>query len=73
MRIAVFGTGGVGGYFGGRLAQVESTEVIFIARGAHLQALRRDGLRVKSIKGDFVVHPVKATDTPAEAGPVVFT
>ena len=70
MRIAVFGTGGVGGYFGARLAQTESAEVIFIARGTHLHALREHGLRVKSIKGDFVVRPVEATNNPAEVGPV---
>ncbi len=70
MHIAVFGTGGVGCYFGGRLAQSKQSEVTFIARGAHLQALREFGLRVKSIKGDFVVHPAQATDNPAEVGPV---
>ena len=67
MRIAVFGTGGVGGYFGGRLAQA-GEEVVFIARGKHLQAMRDHGLRVDSIKGDFHVQPVQATDDPAEAG-----
>lgn len=70
MRIAIFGVGGVGGYFGGRLAQTEATKVIFIARGAHLQAMREQGLQVKSIKGDFTVQPVEATDNPAEVGPV---
>jgi 2-dehydropantoate 2-reductase len=69
MRIAVFGTGGVGGYFGGRLAQA-GEEVIFIARGAHLKALRAHGLRVDSLKGDFVVHPTHATDDPAQVGAV---
>ena len=54
MRIAVFGTGGVGGYFGGRLAQA-GEEVTFIARGEHLRAMREHGLRVDSLKGDFVV------------------
>jgi 2-dehydropantoate 2-reductase len=69
MRIAVFGSGGVGGYFGGRLAQA-GEDVVFIARGAHLEAMRAGGLRVDSIKGDFVAKPVNATDDPAEAGPV---
>ncbi len=69
MRIAVFGTGGVGGYFGGRLAQA-GEEVIFIARGEHLRAIRERGLRVDSIKGDFVIQPAQATDNPAEVGPV---
>lgn len=69
MRIAIFGTGGVGGYFGGRLAQV-GEEVAFIARGEHLRALQRDGLRVESIAGDFTIAPVQATDDPATIGPV---
>jgi 2-dehydropantoate 2-reductase len=67
MNIAVFGTGAVGGYFGGRLAQAEE-EVTFIARGEQLQALRGRGLRVDSLKGDFVVRPVCATDDPAQVG-----
>jgi 2-dehydropantoate 2-reductase len=69
VRIAVFGTGGVGGYFGGRLAQA-GEEVVFIARGPHLEAIRRDGLRVESPEGDFVVHPANATDEPRTAGSV---
>jgi 2-dehydropantoate 2-reductase len=69
MRIAVFGTGGVGGYFGGRLAQA-GEEVIFISRGEHLKALRQYGLKVESINGDFTVHPAQATDDPAEVGVV---
>jgi 2-dehydropantoate 2-reductase len=67
MRIAVYGTGGVGGYFGGRLAQA-GEDVIFIARGDHLQAMISHGLRVDSTKGDFVIKPVQATDDPAQAG-----
>ena len=59
MRIAVCGVGGVGGYFGGRLAQA-GEDVVFIARGAHLQALQTRGLRVESVLGDFVVQPVQA-------------
>jgi len=66
MRIAVYGTGGVGGYFGGRLAQA-GADVRFIARGAHLQALRERGLRVRSVTGDFEVR-APATDDPAEVG-----
>ncbi|GAB4499668.1 MAG: 2-dehydropantoate 2-reductase [Anaerolineales bacterium] len=61
MKIAVFGTGGVGGYFGGRLAQ-KGEDVTFIARGAHLEAIRTHGLRVASIDGDFTIHPAKATN-----------
>jgi len=65
----VFGTGGVGGYFGGRLAQA-GERVVFVARGAHLAALRERGLRVESVAGDFAVSPVEATDDPASAGTV---
>ena len=68
MKIAVFGSGAVGGYFGGRLA-ASGEDVTFIARGEHLAALRRDGLTITSPKGDLRL-PVKATDTPAEVGPV---
>jgi 2-dehydropantoate 2-reductase len=69
MRIAIMGTGGVGGYYGGLLSQ-KGQEVIFIARGAHLQAMRAQGLQVKSVHGDFSVSPVNATDDPKEVGPV---
>lgn len=69
MRVAIFGTGGVGGYFGGRLAQA-GVEVIFIARGATLQALQTNGLKVDSLKGDFTVHPVHASDNPTSVGVV---
>ena len=65
----MFGAGGVGGYFGGRLAQA-GEPVVFIARGAHLQALRARGLRVDSVAGDFMVSPVEATDDPASVGTV---
>jgi 2-dehydropantoate 2-reductase len=69
MRIAVVGTGGVGGYFGGRLAST-GADVSFIARGAHLDALRSNGLRIVSPKGDAFVPTVKATDNPRDIGPV---
>jgi len=67
MRIAIFGTGGVGGYFGGRLARA-GQDVTFIARGAMLAALTKTGLRVDSIKGDFTLDHVAATDDPSSAG-----
>jgi len=67
MRIAVFGVGGVGGYFGGRLAQA-GEDVVFIARGAHLRALQTSGLRVESVAGDFRVQPLHATDDPTQVG-----
>ena len=61
MRIAIFGTGGVGGYFGGRLAKA-GADVTFIARGEHLRAIKASGLKVDSPDGDFVVSPAEATD-----------
>jgi 2-dehydropantoate 2-reductase len=67
MRIAIMGTGGVGGYFGGLLAR-DGYDVTFIARGAHLQAIREHGLRIESVNGDFTVRPASAVESPAEAG-----
>src|SRR5215213_5840436 len=69
MRIAVMGSGGTGGYFGGLLSRA-GEEVTFIARGAHLEALRLRGLKVKSwLAGEFTL-PVRAVATPNEVGPV---
>src|SRR5260370_26748011 len=65
MRIAIFGSGGVGGYFGERLA-LGGNDVTFIARGEHLRALRSTGLRADSIKGDLIVSTVLATNDPAQ-------
>jgi len=70
MRIAVYGAGAVGGYFGARLAKA-GAEVHFIARGAHLQALREHGLTVRSVKGDLDMRAL-ATDDPASVGPADF-
>ena len=61
MHIVVFGSGGVGGYFGGRLAQA-GEQITFIARGEHLQVMLSQGLKVDSIKGNFTILPVIATD-----------
>ena len=69
MKIMVMGSGGMGAYYGGLLAQ-QGNDVTFIARGAHLEAIRANGLQVKSIHGDFTVSPAKATDSPAEVEPV---
>jgi 2-dehydropantoate 2-reductase len=69
MRIAIIGAGGVGGYFGGKLAH-GGLDVVFIVRGATLRALRTGGLRVDSIKGDFVIERPNATDDPATVGKV---
>jgi 2-dehydropantoate 2-reductase len=69
MRFAVIGAGGVGGYFGGKLAS-GGADVTFLVRGRTLDALRDRGLRVDSIHGDFVVDPVNATDDPSSIGVV---
>ncbi len=61
MRTAIIGTGGVGGYFGGKIA-VSGNEVTFLARGNHLEALKECGLSVRSYLGDFSVKEVNATD-----------
>ncbi len=70
MKVAVFGAGGVGAYFGGRMAQA-GADVHLIARGDHLDALRSDGLTVESVHGDFSLD-LPATDDPAEIGPCDF-
>jgi 2-dehydropantoate 2-reductase len=69
MRIAIMGSGGVGGYFGARLAHGGS-DVTFIARGAHLAAMRERGLLIESPLGDIRLPQVKATDDPRQIGPV---
>jgi len=67
MRIAVMGAGGVGGYFGGRLARA-GNDVTFIARGRHLEALRAKGLTLRTPAGDETLK-VKSVDDPSAAGP----
>ena len=69
MKICIYGTGAVGGYFGGRLAQA-GLDVTFIARGRHLDVILTNGLNVQSINGDFTIHPAAATDRPDQVGPV---
>lgn len=69
MRIVVVGTGGVGGYFGGRLARA-GEDVTFIARGEHLRAIKENGLRVDDLDRDFVIYPAKATDDVETIGQV---
>jgi len=68
-KIAVMGTGSVGGYFGARLAAA-GNDVTFIARGGHLAAIRAHGLRVASANGDMHIHPARVTDNLAVVGPV---
>ncbi|HEX6163074.1 MAG TPA: 2-dehydropantoate 2-reductase [Vicinamibacterales bacterium] len=69
MKIAIFGSGGVGGYFGGKLAAA-GEDVTFLARGAHLLAMQKEGLRITSPLGDVHVPKVQATDRPQAIGPV---
>jgi 2-dehydropantoate 2-reductase len=69
MRIAVIGAGGVGGAFGAALAKAGG-DVTFVARGAHLAAMRSNGLRVLGPRGDVHLSPTQATDKPASIGPV---
>jgi 2-dehydropantoate 2-reductase len=69
MRIAVIGAGGVGAGFGATLAKA-GADVTFVARGAHLAAMKRDGLKVQSARGDIHLIPTQATDQPADIGKV---
>jgi len=69
MRIAIVGTGGIGAPLGASLATA-GQDVVFLARGAHLTAMRANGLRVEGDRGETVVRPVQATDDPAVIGPV---
>ncbi len=72
MKIGIVGIGGVGGYLGGKLArkygQSGKHDIIFIARGEHLSAIKKNGLKLFTKEGDYVVKPTLATDNPAEAG-----
>jgi len=72
MRIGVIGIGGLGGYYGGKLALkyagTGEHEVIFFARGEHLAAIRKVGLKLVTVDGEYVVRPTLATDKPAEMG-----
>ncbi len=69
MRVAIYGTGGAGGYFGAQLAR-SGDEVTFVARGPHLKAIQAHALRVETPAGEFVIQPAKATDDPTQVGPV---
>ncbi len=69
MKIAIFGVGGVGGYFGWRLAQA-GEDVVFVARGENLRALSEVGLKMDTPDGASFVQPVQAMENPAEIGPV---
>jgi len=69
MKIAIIGTGGVGGYLGAKMSKA-GFDVTFLARGAHLKAIQENGLQVKSVLGDFKLESVKATDKIEEIGRV---
>ncbi|HEY5218087.1 MAG TPA: 2-dehydropantoate 2-reductase [Pseudolabrys sp.] len=69
MRIAAMAAGAVGGYFGARMAAA-GHDVHFIARGAHLEALKRNGLTIESVHGDLHLPKPNVTDDPAKVGPV---
>src|SRR5579864_2472846 len=68
MRIVIMGAGGLGGYLGARLAAA-GNDVAFVARGAHLAAIREHGLRVESALGDLHLRDVVATDDPSTLQP----
>jgi 2-dehydropantoate 2-reductase len=68
MRIVIMGAGGLGGYFGARLAAA-GNDVAFVARGAHLAAIKQNGLRVTSARGDLHLLDVVATDDPSTLAP----
>ena len=69
MRIAIMGTGGMGGFFGGLLA-VEGHDVSFIARGAHLAAIGENGLRLVGPETEHLIQPAKVSDDPGTIGEV---
>ncbi|HRT62903.1 MAG TPA: 2-dehydropantoate 2-reductase [Syntrophales bacterium] len=72
MRIGIVGIGGVGGYFGGKLAlkygPSRENAIIFIARGEHLKAVRSKGLKLVTVEGEYTAVPTVATDNPSEIG-----
>ncbi|HTZ38890.1 MAG TPA: 2-dehydropantoate 2-reductase N-terminal domain-containing protein, partial [Syntrophales bacterium] len=72
MRIGIIGIGGIGGFYGGKLAVQYAGkgehEIIFFARGAHLEAIRKDGLKLVTVDGEYIARPTLATDKPSEMG-----
>jgi 2-dehydropantoate 2-reductase len=69
MRVAIYGTGGAGGYFAAQLAR-SGEDVTFIARGEHLKAIQAHGLYVETPAGEILIQPAKATDDPTQVGPL---
>ena len=76
MRIGIIGIGGIGGYYGGKLALKYAGsgehEIIFFARGEHLAAIRKNGLKLVTVDGESTARPTLATDKPAEMGVLDF-
>ncbi len=76
MNIAVIGIGGVGGYFGGKLTQLLKSEkdlhISFVARGQHMQEIRKNGLLLDTDEGEYVCHPSMITDTISELPDIDF-
>ena len=72
MKIAIMGVGGVGGYFGGKLARYyinnKNVDITFIARGKHLKEIQNNGLKVITEQGTFIAKPDRAIDNPASCG-----
>src|SRR5580765_7446396 len=69
MRIAVIGTGGIGGPYGASLSKA-GADVTFVARGAHLRAMQANGLRIEGDRGEITIRPAQATDDVESIGPV---
>lgn len=69
MRVAIYGTGGAGGYFGAHLAKA-GNDVVFIARGEHLREIREYGLKIELPDGEILVNPAHAEDDPSRVGKV---
>jgi 2-dehydropantoate 2-reductase len=69
MRVAIYGAGGAGGYFGAQLAR-SGVDVTLVARGRHLRAIQSHGLCLETPAGEFVIQPAKATDDPTQVGPI---
>ena len=68
---AIMGSGGMGGYIGAKLSQA-GYQVSFVARGAHLAAMKKNGLKIEEPEAAFVIDPIRATSDPKEIGPVDF-
>ena len=74
IKIAFSGIGGVGGYYGGRLAhfyrQSENIKIYFISRGENLEIISRKGLKIQTLHEEIIAHPTLATHSPKDIGPV---